>query len=462
MLKPINSCIRKYWIFLQREPWNPITGRPTQARTSSLSEDDRKRVEEMHHREQQRHMPSARDNRDHRAYYTNVQRTSNVPTKADYPPPAHSRGVPKPQDKVSAMNVHQQMPKNDLSMYGYTSHLAQNTFFEPKIKSEMHKAQPSGLVVTKSGNLDRDGTAMVSEMKNSVIVKHDGKNPHHLEPRVSVAHSPSPKLRNEMLGHYQCPTGQTKSIYEYRSPTQSPHHMSHTPSPHHHVEAQNLGKAASHHRSSGHVTSSHHQRQSPHAHPHAQPHQSPEIRYSSRAESQAMIYQSSAKASYPFTTAGYTISSAPPTVANSKPKVSSPAPHQIFGKPHLGGGVPPRPSHENTSPIPLTSKPPIGASISPSPYQQVSQYHPPHSQPPAVMTCPPPPAHSRTPTSVMDRFNQSTPGYVPSGLSVKLIGPGTSPPTATSAPMQISRSHQAYSPNMVGNSQVCTSFTSHL
>lgn len=150
-----------------------------------------------------------------------------------------------------------------------------------------------------------------------------------------------------------------------------------------------------------------------------------------------------AKTSYPFTTA-YTISTSP-SLSNSKPKVSSPAPHQIFGKPPLGSvSVVPvtRSSHETSSaPMQLTSKPPLSASVSPSPYQQVSQYHPPHSHHQSTtISYPPPPAHSSQAKSVpMERYDRTPPGYVPSGLSVKLVGAGTSPPTASSAPLSSAR-----------------------
>lgn len=191
------------------------------------------------------------------------------------------------------MAVPQSIPKSELNIYGYPVCHPQNAFFEPK-KSDLHKTPPSGLVVTKSGPMDREremsNQSLVSEIKNSVIVKHEAKNPHHLEPRVSIAHSPSPKLRNDMLSHY-LPTsvqaGQAKGMYEYRSPTQSPLHLSH------HMEAQNLGKAQGHHRPTGQLPSPHHQRQSPHQHPHSQPHPSPEMRYQRGSEAQTMIYQAS-------------------------------------------------------------------------------------------------------------------------------------------------------------------------
>lgn len=147
----------------------------------------------------------------------------------------------------------------------------------------------------------------------------------------------------------------------------------------------------------------------------------------------------SAKSGYAYTTA-YSVSTSP-SLSNTKPKVSSPAPHQIFGKPPLGSvSVIPvtRSPHDASSvPIQLTSKPPLSSSVSPSPYQQVSQYHPPlsHHQSPTI-TYPPPPAHSSQTKSVpIERYDRTPPGYVPAGLSVKLVGTGTSPPTANSAPL---------------------------
>lgn len=209
------------------------------------------------------------------------------------------------------------------------------------------------------------------------------------------------------------PGSQSKDMFEYRSPTQSPHHL---PSPHqHHMTADKQHRQ----RQMPSPHQHHHQRQSPHQqqpHPHAQPHQSPELRYGRAAsDGQAMIYQVpggkliinqhlqfdsncvlSGKSSYPFTTvgqgAGYTtISQALPlsaTASNlsttpSKPKVSSPAPHQLYGKQQLcgpvsvvhvsGGPQVTVQSHESSSSLQLiTPKPPLSSSVSPSPYQQVN------------------------------------------------------------------------------------------
>ncbi|CAH1155213.1 unnamed protein product [Phaedon cochleariae] len=502
----------------KREQWNPTTNRPPQSRTSSLSEDDRKRVEEIHHREQQRHM-TVRDSKDHRGYYGAVQRPASVPGKTEYPPPpAHSRvGGPacKPApDKMASHGVPQQQQagqpsKNEMQhVYGYASvQQQQNAYFEPKMKTEMHKSGQQqqqqgggGLVVTKS--MDRgDGGAMVGEMKNSVIVKHDTKNPHHLDqPRVSMAHSPSPKLRNEMMGHYQSQTGQNKGMYEYRSPTQSPHHLAHVaPTSHHQhqVEAQNMAKVQlqqqqqQQHRPQPQTSSPHQlqQRHSPHPqqqqqhlqqqqqHLQQQQHHANEMRYRSGAEAQAMVYHA-AKTNYPYTTSTYTMStmSATPTAPpNAKSKVSSPAPHQIFGKPPLGGVsvVPvtrPLVHHDlsgatGATPVQLTANKPV-PSISSSPYQQVSQYHLPHNAAPSQLTCPPPPAHSsRASTTsglLMDRYAP------PAGLSVKLVGvgvAGTSPPTATSAPLAGvgvggggggGRGHGGFAQSLVAGQQVQT------
>lgn len=183
--------------------------------------------------------------------------------------------------------MHQSLPvKSEINMYSYPVCPPQSSFFD-SMKSQANTGH-SGLVVSKSDGLS-------NEMKNSVIVKHDTKNPHHsLEPRVSIAHSPSPKLRNDLMSHYQSPSGnQSKGMYEYRSPTQSPHHLA---SPHHHLEsAQNSSKPQQspyHKQSGGQLPSPHHQRQSPHQHPHAQAHPSPELRYGrTAAENQALMYQ---------------------------------------------------------------------------------------------------------------------------------------------------------------------------
>lgn len=174
-------------------------------------------------------------------------------------------------------------------MYSYPVCPPQSSFFETmKSQANTH----SGLIVSKTDGLS-------NEMKNSVIVKHDAKNAHHsLEPRVSIAHSPSPKLRNDMLGHYQSPSSnQSKGMYEYRSPTQSPHHLA---SPHHHLDsAQNSNKTQQtpyHKAAGGQLPSPHHQRQSPHQHQHGQVHPAADIRYGrTAAENQALIYQSQGK-----------------------------------------------------------------------------------------------------------------------------------------------------------------------
>nr|XP_015837929.1 PREDICTED: probable JmjC domain-containing histone demethylation protein 2C isoform X2 [Tribolium castaneum] len=398
----------------KRDHWNPI--RQPQPRPNS-SEEERKRVEqEIHQRGDARHL-AVRSERDHRAYYTTSQRPPSVPTKTEYPPPpAHSR-VPtsKPSEKMPTMHS-ATLQKGEVNVFGYPVYSPLFSPHEPKSKSDHHKSSQS-LVVSK-GTMDSrevlsNPPPLMSEMKNSVIVKHEGKNSHHLEPRVSIAHSPSPKL---IGAHYltasQPPKG---NLYEYRSPVQSPHHLSHTPSPHHNLEPQNLGKT-SHHRPSNQLPSPHHQRQSPH---HPQQHPSPELRY--RSESQ-MIYPPAAKGSYFLsnTTSAY-LSPSVSSVSNSKPKVSSPAPHHIYGKPSAG---PPVTRHEPSTPIQLTSKPPLSSSVSPSPYQQMSQYHPPHPQNPPTLTCPPP-AHSRTtPDPRYDRY--------PVKASSR-----NSPPTAASAPRYI-------------------------
>lgn len=390
------------------------------------------------------------------------QRPPSAPSKADYPPPAHNSRVntSKSSEKLT-------VPTNHVNVFGYPAYQP-TAFFphEPKNKNDHHKAPPtSGMIVAKSNasvEREREGLPnpppLMSELKNSVIVKHDGKNPHLLEPRVSSAHSQSPKLRvQDMMSHYVVPTStptHKTNLYEYRSPTQSPHHLAHTPSPHHHLEPQNLGKV-SHHRTTGQIPSPHHQRQSPH-HPHSQQHPSPELRYRTSSESQAMIFPSSGKTSYPYiastaSMAHYSVATG--TVSNAKPKVSSPAPHHIYGKPPvMGPGITvtrPMEAVSASNPIPLTSKPPLTSSVSPSPYQQVSHYNVPHPQATPMTNClPPPPAHTNRTSSTLgpgmyDRIYAG--GSVPGSLSVKpSVQLGTSPPSAASAPTSISRSHNQY------------------
>ncbi|CAH0553828.1 unnamed protein product [Brassicogethes aeneus] len=380
------------------QQWAPISGRPPQPRSSSMSEDDRKRAEQDLH---QRHMTSMRpDQRDHRSYYPPVQRPTNAPAKSEYPPPpAHSRGSSK------ADKVHPTMQKAEHGLYGYAAHHQQ--FFEPKSKA----AAGSKTEVLPNP------PPLVSEAK-TVIVKHDTKNQHHLEQRGQIAHSPGPKMRSDMLQHYLPASNQApkSGIYDYRS------QASLTPSPHHHSEGQN-SKSPGHHRASQ-LQSPHHQtqRHSPHGHPSQQQqhqqHSSPDMRYRSVSESQAMIYPTTkSSANYPAflsaTTAAYAMPPQQTAAANAKPKVSSPAPHHFYGKPNV-------PQTQQ-----LTAKPAAS-----SPYQPASQYHPPHLQHAPPLNCLPPPAHS----SRVDRYDQRL--YSPGSLS------RTSPPTAASAP--VARSHAPY------------------
>lgn len=174
-----------------------------------------------------------------------TQRPPSVPSKPDYPPPAHNSRVAssKPSEKLT-------VPGNHVNVFGYPAYQP-TAFFphEPKNKGDHHKGSPAGgLIVTKDRDRDvlPNPPPLMSELKNSVIVKHEGKNPHMLEPRVSSAHSQSPKLRvQDMMSHYVVPTSTHKAnLYEYRSPTQSPHHLAHAPSPHHHLDPQNMGKCS--------------------------------------------------------------------------------------------------------------------------------------------------------------------------------------------------------------------------
>lgn len=456
----------------EHHPWPPVAARSQQPRTSSLSEEDnRKRLieQDLQH---QRHM--SQSSRDHRggssSYYNPVQRSASVPGKAEYPPPAHSR--PVATNKVD--KVHPSMQKTDLSSL-YSHHAAaaayQQQFYEPKSKVsgggvgggvvsggggglDHHKTQQtaSGLVVTKA---QMDGRDVIGETKTTVIVKHDTKSPYHMDQRGSVPshHSPSPKQQRGDIVPSSAQTPKRSGIYDY------PPNPNHSSLKWMYQMPQTIPKSAtSDHRSSSGQLPSPHQRQSPHPHPHAQQHTSPDMRYRTTPETQAMIYptcgsgdsgKSSSGASYPpFLSAGTTTAASAFALSqtssvNSKPKVSSPAPHHFYGKPNSvgggsGGGGSGRPSPLDVGhgvPMQLTAKPTL-TNVS-SPYQQMSQSQPPHppQHTPPMQNPLPPPAHSRT-TSSIDRL------YSP-GSAVKLTG---SPPTAASAPLPLN--HGRYGPSL--------------
>ncbi|XP_022919363.2 probable JmjC domain-containing histone demethylation protein 2C isoform X1 [Onthophagus taurus] len=448
---------------MQKQPHaaNAWTGFSLPPPRGTSADEERKRAEQEHHqREQQRRAMAASrpDSRDKTTYYTNtVQRPSSVPSKTDYPPPAHSRERLGSGSKSNEKLMHNLNP--EVNAFGYPAY--QPPFFpqDPSKLKDHHKGgQPGGQVMIKSMEREREllqNPSIHIEAKNSVIVKHE-KNPHHLDvtSRMSQAHSKSPQLRTDLMSHYMSSSQHKPSMYtlqDYRSPTQSPHHVQHphAPSPHHH-EAQNLGKT--HHSR----TSS--QQPSPH-HPHSQQHPSPELRYrndnhiSSLYNSKSITKGTLNSVSYTYVPPATTIShytiAAGTSLTNMKPKVSSPAPHHIYGKPSAGieTSMPvSRPNSEPmvgvVNPLPLTSKP-LSSSVS-SPYQQVSQYHPPIPQNTPPTNVLPPPAHSSRLPTTYDRMYPG--GIVPGGLAVKpSIQHGTSPPTAASAPSPIARSHQQYS-----------------
>lgn len=388
-----------------------------------------------------------------------MSRPSSVPGKVDYPPPpAHSR-TSKSSLPVSSLHEkpppvvgpsHSSLPKVEpnVGLFSYSTYQPQSSYMHDiKVKSDVgqpHKSLPSksGL----AGGLERDHhgrevlqnpPSLLPDHKSSVIVKNEGRE--LPKAPTSQQHSPSPKII-PYLGVQSVPP--QHKPYEYRSPTQSPHHL-------HHLDGLQATKSIpqSHHRSSsgsttttqlpsphGHPPHSHN-RQSPHAqHPHQPPHPSPpEPRYLTRPE--PGLPYATAKSSYPYphphppTASPTSHYAAPP--AGSKPKVSSPAPPHIYGKPNSGimTGTPVCRASEPAvaAPIPLTSK--AGS----SPYQQVPHHH---GAPPPPL---PPPAHSR---SVYDPR-----GYTGSMPAAKLPPPplhGGSPPTAASAPLSRPIAHPAH------------------
>ncbi|XP_076294418.1 lysine demethylase 3 isoform X2 [Lasioglossum baleicum] len=386
-----------------------------------------------------------------------VSRPSSVPGKVDYPPPpAHSR-TSKSSLPVSGLHEkppqvvgpsHSSLPKVEpnVGLFSYSTYQPQTTYMHDiKVKSDVVQSHKSGNKGGLAGGLDRDHhgrevlqnpPSLLSDHKSSVIVKNEGRE----LPKTPVSQqhsSPSPKMMPYL--NVQSVAPQHKP-YEYRSPTQSPHHL-------HHLDgAMQAAKSIpqGHHRSgSGSTTTAQlpsphghpphsHNRQSPHAqHPHQPPHPSPpEPRYLTRPES-GLPY-AAAKSSYPYPhphppTASPTSHYTAP--AGSKPKVSSPAPPHIYGKPTgIMTGTPVCRASEPAvaAPIPLTSK--AGS----SPYQQVPHHH---GAPPPPL---PPPAHSR---SVYDPR-----GFTGSMPAAKLPPPPLhgSPPTAASAPLSRPIAHPAH------------------
>ncbi|KAK2585971.1 hypothetical protein KPH14_010548 [Odynerus spinipes] len=404
-----------------------------------------------------------------------VSRPSSVPGKVEYPPPpAHSRtsksslpvgGLHEKAPQVVGPQ-HSSLPKAEpnVSLFRYSTYQPQSSYIHDiKVKSDLgqptHKTLPS-----KSGNgggggggggglaggLERDHhgrevlqnqSSLLSDHKSSVIVKNEGRELPKAPPPQQ--HSPSPKMMSYM--NVQPVTPQHKqAAYEYRSPTQSPHHL-------HHLDGMQGAKSMpqSHHRSGssgggptttsqlpsphGHPPPHSHNRQSPHAqHPHQPPHPSPPERYLGRSE--PGLPYGTPKSSYPYphphppTASPTSHYAAPPAV--SKPKVSSPAPPHIYGKPNSGimTGTPVCRASEPAvaAPIPLTSK------ASSSPYQQVPHHH---GAPPPPL---PPPAHSR---SVYDSR-----GFAGSMPASKLPPPPLhgSPPTTASAPLSRPIAHPAH------------------
>ncbi|XP_024888225.1 probable JmjC domain-containing histone demethylation protein 2C isoform X3 [Temnothorax curvispinosus] len=442
-------------------------------------------AERMHQR--QHEARERAEARERVAYYATTApsaqqvRPSSVPGKVEYPPPpAHSR-TSKSSLQVSArdrpiVGPTHSLPKVEPSLFNYSTYQAQppcTTYLHDlKLKNDMgpHKSLSSKSELT--GGLERDHhgrevlqnpPSLLPDHKSSVIVKNEGRElPKTPAPQQ---HSSSPKIMPYMNVQSVAPQHKS-SAYEYRSPTQSPHHLHPA-----HLDGlqavKSMASSASHHRggsgSGGATTTqlpsphghppppaqpeqrlhSHNPRQSPHAppqHPHQPPpppHPSPpESRYLSRPEPAGLPY-GAAKSTYSYShphppTASPTAAShyAAPPPAGSKPKVSSPAPPHIYGKPNSGimTGTPVCRASETpvAAPIPLTSK--AGS----SPYQQVPHHH---GAPPPPL---PPPAHSR---SVYDSrgFAGSLPG-------AKLPPPTLhgSPPTAASAPLSRPIAHPAH------------------
>lgn len=341
----------------------------------------------------------------------------------DYPPPpAHSRGsksslpVPLHEKQQQPIGPPHSLPKAEpnVSLFSYSTYPQHQAPYihDIKVKNDLqHKPHPGKSL----GVMERDhhGREMLPnpppllpDHKSSVIVKNDqGRE------LQKMPHSSSPK----MMSYLNVQSAAVHHKYEYRSPTQSPHHL-------HHMDSLAVNKnlaPTSHHRPSGpppspHGHPSHPQhRQSPHnqSHPHIPHPSTPEPRYLSRPEPGLPYAPVKSSYSYPHPpnaspTPHYT------TQPGSKPKVNSPAPSVFYGKPNSGiiTGTPiSRASEQVPTPLPLTSK--AGS----SPYQV--PHH--HGAPPPPL---PPPAHSSR--SVYDSRGSKLPpplhGSPPTVTSVSL------------------------------------------
>lgn len=148
---------------------------------------------------------------------------------------------------------HSSLPKVEpnVGLFSYSTYQPQSSYMHDiKVKSDVgqpHKSLPSksGL----AGGLERDHhgrevlqnpPSLLQDHKSSVIVKNEGRE----LPKVAASqqHSSSPKIMPYL--NVQSVPPQHKP-YEYRSPTQSPHHL-------HHLDGLQTAKSIpqSHHRSS--------------------------------------------------------------------------------------------------------------------------------------------------------------------------------------------------------------------
>lgn len=392
-----------------------------------------------------------------------LQRGQTVGAKVEYPPPpAAHRQVVGGKDKPSVTTGLPRAEPNLNNLFSYSAYQPSSLAFlhhDPtKLKQEVKPSHSPSLVVTKSSPVEREmglpnPPPLMSDLKSSVIVKNEG-------PKGSLDKS---KLRVSEP-HYlpPAPSGGSQMKYEYRSPSQSPHLLSH---PAHHydqsanlasiskVHNQNNAQPVLHQRARQSPLPPHRQsphpphRQSPHPHqpplPHRQsphPHpqrQSPHLHVSSpdqKYQPGTLIYSKSATVnSYPYPApAPPPLHYAQPVTTPPKPKVSSPAPPHMYGKPSSGitAGTPIcRAQEMRLSPLPLPStKPPLTT----SPYHQLSQHHPPpsHQGPPRDNNHPPPPAHS-TYHQQSKVYGMYQPPQGP-GIAVSVKPPPTSPQSRSS------------------------------
>ncbi|GAB0092943.1 lysine-specific demethylase 3A [Sergentomyia squamirostris] len=357
---------------------------------------DRDNREREREREREKELDRLRQQEQQRAYFLPGVQRAQTKSASDYhrgmsigPPPKARREDEKP-NSMKDLNTHQPFTLYS-SFPGYPPAAFQKDI---KVKQEMSLPAPPPLM---------------SDVKHStgVIVKHD-TNAIKQSP-MQVVQAPKPSHQQQQQAHYKTVSGgvpvsagsTSHIMYDYRVAQQHGVHERYKQQTAAAVSVMaspqsTFGQAVS-------VTKQQQQRQS----------SSPQMQQVQQQPSQ--VQQQQQQQQPPPQHYGH---------VQSKSKVSSPAPSHFYGKPSGAGivsGIPVCRAQESA--VQVVSKAP-----SPSPFH-AHMYGPPNVAPP--------PAHSSRSTFYDGRMFTAAPA-VKQSMPMSLHG--TSPPTATAAPLPISRS----------------------